>query len=94
MPAESQLDEVDLTDFQFAPECDMDCNEPAAAVGQGCGDGAPVLLCERHLRRNLEVIRNYVRLWQKVNKRVMICEHCYRPMFSLETHLEIRRLQP
>jgi ribosomal protein L37AE/L43A len=53
-----------------------------------------VLLCDKCLERGLEVIRLHVRTWQRDNNRVMICGGCYRPILTLDTHLEVKRLNP
>lgn len=88
---QSTLESVDLSHISFGPDCDL-CDQPAEFIGQGCGDKAPVLMCKNHLDRGLEVIRMYVRMWQKTNKQIMVCGHCYRPMLNLATHLEVKRL--
>jgi hypothetical protein len=54
----------------------------------------PVLLCDKCLERGLEVILLSVRTWQRDNNRVMICGGCYRPILTLDTHLEVKRLNP
>jgi hypothetical protein len=53
-----------------------------------------VLLCDKCLERGVEVIRLYVRTWQRGNKQVMLCGGCYRPVLTLDTHLEVKRLNP
>jgi hypothetical protein len=90
---QTELEPVDLSKYAFAPECDS-CGAEATVIGQGCGDSAPVLLCDKCLERALEVIRLYVRTWQRCNKQVMICGRCYRPVLTLDTHLEVKRLNP
>jgi hypothetical protein len=88
-----ELEPVDLREYEFAPGCDR-CGAEATIVGQGCGDSAPVLLCDKCLERGVEAIQVYVRTWQRDNKQVMICNGCYRPVLSLDTHLEVKRLNP
>lgn len=88
----ASLEAVDLTQYAFLPDCDQCHTQKATIVGQGCADAQPTLLCEGCLERGLEVIANYVKLWMRCNKRVMICEECHRPMINLETHLDIRYL--
>ena len=51
-----ELEPVDLCEYEFAPGCDR-CGSEATIIGQGCGDSAPVLLCDKCLERGLEVIR-------------------------------------
>ncbi|AHY84141.1 hydrolase [Mycobacterium phage MosMoris] len=91
MTSTSGLESVDLSNYSFAPSCDR-CPKPAAVVAQGCADKHPVLMCDDCLSRGLEVIAMFVRMWQKVNKRVCVCGDCYRPILTLDTHLEVRRL--
>lgn len=93
MSTQTELEPVDLSEYTFAPECDK-CGSEATVVGKGCADSAPVLLCDKCLKRGLEVIRMWVMMYQRANKRVMICENCYRPVLALETHLEVKRLHP
>ena len=88
-----ELEPVDLREYEFAPGCDR-CGSEATIIGQGCGDSAPVLLCDKCLERGLEVIRLHVRTWQRDNNRVMICGGCYRPILTLDTHLAVKRLTP
>ena len=89
--ANQQLEAVDLSEHQFAPQCER-CDRPAVAVAQGCMDKQPVVLCQEHLDAGIHAIVTYVKLWRRLNKRVMICGDCHRPILSLDTHLEIRRL--
>jgi hypothetical protein len=88
-----ELEPVDLRKYEFTSGCDR-CGAEATIVGQGCGDSAPVLLCDKCLERGLDIIRVYVRTWQRGNKQVMICGGCYRPVLTLDTHLEVKRLNP
>lgn len=85
------LQAVDLSEHQFAPVCET-CDDPAVYICKGCMDKAPVLLCEMCFDRGIDVIRKYVHLWQRLNKRVMICADCSRPVLDLGTHLDVRRL--
>lgn len=86
------VDPMDLTAPVFSPVCDH-CGESATVIGKGCADKEPVLLCDRCLDRGLEVVRNYIRMYQRFNKRICICGDCYRPILTLDTHLEVRRLK-
>jgi len=58
-----ELEPVDLREYEFAPGCDR-CGSEATIIGHGCGDSAPVLLCDKCLERGLEVIQLHVRTWQ------------------------------
>lgn len=86
-----QLEAVDLSAHQFAPQCDL-CDRPAVVIAKGCMDKQPTVLCQEHFDRGLEVISSYLKLWRTLNKRVPICGDCNRPIISLDTHLEARRL--
>lgn len=55
-------------------------------------DKQPTVMCQDHFDRGLEVISSYLKLWRTLNKRVPICGDCHRPILSLDTHLEARRL--
>lgn len=89
----SQVAPVDLTEYALPQQtCDRGCGRPAEYVAKGCMDKEPVLMCKTCLTRGLEVIRNTVRMYQKLNHRVLICGDCHRPILHLETHLEIRNL--
>lgn len=90
----TELASVDLTKYVFAPDCDVCQAQKATNVAKGCADERPVLMCDECLDRGLEVVSTYIRLWQKTNKRVFICGDCYRPVLSLDTHLDVRRLRP
>jgi hypothetical protein len=68
------------------------CESPAVVIAQGCNDKQPVLLCEQHLQRGLEALNTYLKLWRQFNKKVTICGDCHRPILTLETHLEIKKL--
>lgn len=92
MAASAELESVDLSKYALIPECDICTTEEATVVAQGCGDARPVLMCDGCLHRGLEVISTYVRMWQRANKRVFVCGDCYRPVLTLETHLDVRRL--
>ncbi len=71
--------------------CSRGCGKNATVYAKGCADKEPVALCEPCLARGLDVIRKYVQMYQRLNKRIMVCGDCYRPILTLETHLEIRR---
>jgi hypothetical protein len=86
------LADVDLTKSQFTPSCDR-CDKPAKYIAKGCADPHPVLLCDEHYHRGVQVIVTYLRIWQRANKKVMICGDCYRPILSLDTHLEAKYLE-
>ena len=89
--ANAQLQSVDLSEHKYSPQCDM-CELPAVVIAQGCMDKQPVILCQMHLERGLSQINSYIKLWRQLNKKVMICGDCHRPILTLETHLEIKRL--
>ena len=88
----TQTDAVDISSYTFTVPCEMGCESPAAYVVKGCMDKAPVTLCEEHYQRGLHAIIAYVHMYQRVNKRVLICSDCYRPVLSLETHMEVKPL--
>ena len=88
----TELEQVDLSKHVFAPACDVCGTNKATHVAQGCADAHPVLMCDGCLDRGLEVIALYIRMWQKLNKRVFVCGDCYRPVLTLDTHLDVRRL--
>lgn len=92
MSASTELEQVDLTKYAFAPDCDVCTKVKATVVAQGCADQHPVLMCDECLDRGLEVIAMFIRMWQKFNKRVFVCGDCYRPVLTLDTHLDVRRL--
>lgn len=84
---------VDLSEHTFRPPCEgANCDKPAAVIAQGCMDKHPVVMCEDCFNRGIEVIKNFVRMYQKLNKKVMVCGDCYRPILRLDTHLEVKRL--
>ena len=90
----TELQSVDLTEYRYAPDCEMNCGRAATIIGQGCNDKQPVLLCDECLDLGLTRISNFIKMWQRANKRVFICGDCYRPILSLSTHLDVRRLAP
>lgn len=86
-----RLQSVDMPTHRYAPQCDM-CPSDAVVIAQGCNDKQPVLLCQEHITRGLELLDTYLKLWRQVNKKVMICGDCHRPILTLETHMEIKKL--
>ena len=92
MAASPELESVDLKKYTFAPGCDVCDERTATIIAQGCADSQPVLMCDECLERGLEVISLYIRMWQRLNKRVFVCGDCYRPVLNLDTHLDVRRL--
>ena len=66
--------------------------------GNGVGfdvflDGTEVnIMCRQCFDRGIQVIGEWVHLYQKHNHRIMICGHCYRPVLRLDTHLDVREL--
>lgn len=68
------------------------CEESATFIAKGCMDKTPVVLCEEHLQRGLKNLNTYLKMWRNLNKRVMICGDCHRPILTLDTHLEIKKL--
>lgn len=81
-------DTPDLSE-QFAKPCEMGCGREATHIAKGCMDKDPVHMCLPCLERGIEVVRMAVRMYQRLNKRVMVCADCYRPVLTLATHLEI-----
>jgi len=88
----TQATPVDLTEYHFQEQCDRGCGRDATVVARGCMDKAPALLCDQCLKRGLEVISNYVHMYQRTNKKVLICGDCHRPILNLDTHLDVRLL--
>lgn len=82
---------VDLTE-QFTQGCDLGCGQAAAYIAKGCMDKEAVHMCGDCLQRGLDLIRKTVKMYQRLNKRILICGDCHRPVLTLETHLEIREL--
>lgn len=80
---------MDLSDYQFTLSCSRDCGRDATVWAKGCMDSEPVALCDPCLARGLDVVRKMVSMYQRFNKKVMICGDCYRPILTLETHLDI-----
>ena len=84
---------VDLTGYSLPKQqCDLGCGRDAQFVARGCMDKDAVLMCKQCLERGLDVVRKAVHMYQRFNKKVMICGDCYRPILHLETHVEIRNL--
>lgn len=81
---------VDLSERHDHPICEQGCGRRAVHIAKGCMDKHPVLLCEEHYRRGVQVIIMYLKMYQRLNKRVLICGDCNRPILTLETHLEVR----
>lgn len=94
MTATTELEPVDLSEYACTPDCDVCDKAQATHIAQGCADKHPVLMCVDCLTRGLEVLAMFVHMWQKHNKRVFICGDCYRPVFNLDTHLDVRKLSP
>jgi hypothetical protein len=86
------LEAVELPSQPYHPPCEMGCGRPAVIIAQGCMDKQPVVMCDECLNRGIEVIKTYVHTYQRVNKRVLICGDCHRPVLRLDTHLDVRRL--
>ena len=82
---------VDLTEYVFSQQCER-CDKPAAVIVKGCMDKEAVTLCDPCLKRGLDVIATYIHYYQRLNKRVLVCQDCSRPILTLETHIDIRRL--
>lgn len=79
-------------EYTFPEMCERDCGRPATVVAKGCMDKNPTAMCNECLDRGLEVISNMVKMYQKHNRRVLICGDCHRPVLTLDTHLEIKPL--
>lgn len=87
----AELKPVDLSEYWYAPQCDM-CDQAAVVIAKGCMDKEPVVLCREHFDKGMNTLTSFLRLWRKVNKRVMICGDCNRPILTLDTHLDVREL--
>jgi hypothetical protein len=85
------LAETDLSEYTFPPKCGS-CGRAPTVFAKGCMDREPVLMCDDCLKRGLDLVTKLVRMYQRYNKKVMICGDCYRPILTLETHLEIKRI--
>lgn len=83
--------QVDPASYTFAPTCEL-CEKPADVLAQGCMDRIPVAMCNHCLERGLNLVSKVVHLYQKHNRRVMICGDCHRPILTLDTHLEVTQL--
>jgi hypothetical protein len=86
------LEPVDLA-ISFIPECERECGRKATVIAQGCMDKQPALLCDECFKRGIEVIETYIKMHMRLNKRVIICGDCHRPLLSLDTHLNVKRLE-
>ncbi len=73
-------------------ECSRDCGRKSTHVVKGCMDKEPVHLCEECLDRGIEVIRLAISLYQRLNKHIMVCGDCYRPLITLDTHITVMEL--
>jgi formate-dependent nitrite reductase cytochrome c552 subunit len=85
-------DAVDLTRYTFEQTCELGCGRPATVIAKGCMDRQPVIMCNQCLQRGLDLVRKAINMYQRFNKRVMICGDCHRPILNLSTHVEIRRI--
>lgn len=90
----TELEPVDLTEYRYAPDCEMGCGRAGTVIGQGCADKHPVVLCDECLDSGLKLISQFVHDWQLEHRRIFICGNCYRPVLRLDTHLDVRRLNP
>jgi hypothetical protein len=91
--ADMTLQQMDLSGHTFSPMCEMrECTSVATVIAQGCGDKTPVIMCENCLNEGIELIKEFVRLYQRTERRVAICGDCNRPILSLDTHLEVKKL--
>lgn len=87
------LAQVDLSEHKFDPACEMsECSNPATHIARGCMDKAPVLMCDGCLDRGIELITKVVKMYMRLNKRVLICDDCHRPVINLDTHLDVHRI--
>lgn len=93
MTAVQENSTADMIDERlYNPECDHGCGRPATVVAKGCSDKEPVLMCDECLERGIGLIRTFLKLYMRHNKRVPVCEHCYRPFLTLDTHIDVHRL--
>jgi hypothetical protein len=84
---------VDLSEHQFRPICEMvDCDHPATVIAKGCMDKAPVVMCDQCFDRGIELVKSTIRMYQRSNKRVLVCGDCHRPILRLDTHIDVSRL--
>ena len=83
---------VDLTEYTFTQGCVMGCGRDAAVIAKGCMDKEAVYLCDRCFTRGLDLVRLVVRMYQKLNRKILVCDDCHRPIITLETHIDVRRL--
>ena len=87
------MEKVDLSEHLFAPACDMKgCENTAVYIAKGCRDKVPVMMCGPCFDRGIDLITKVVHLYQRVNKRVMICGDCHRPVLRIDTHLDVFKL--
>lgn len=91
------MEPVDLSQPQYSPTCgytdhDGVCGKPADVMAKGCMDIEPALLCQDHLAVCIHRVELVVHMYQKLNKRVMICGNCYRPILTLDTHIDIKEI--
>jgi hypothetical protein len=86
------LEQVDLSEHNYAPDCDMGCGRKAVVIAQGCRDKEPVVLCQDCLDVGIHRIEMAIKMFMRFNKRVMICGDCHRPIINLDTHLDVRKL--
>lgn len=82
---------IDLTEYVFSQQCER-CDKPATVIAKGCMDKEAVYLCDLCLKRGLEVIKTYIHYYQRLNKRILVCQDCHRPIINLSTHLELQHL--
>lgn len=86
----TQAKPLDLSEYTYPPKCG--CGRAPTVLAKGCADKEAVVLCDQCLKRGLDVISKFVHMYQRANHRVMICGDCYRPILTLETHLELRAI--
>lgn len=92
------MEPVDLSQPQYSPTCAYidhgePCGKPAEVMAKGCMDKEPALLCAEHLKLSVKRVEMTIRAYQQLNKRVLICGDCYRPILTLDTHIDIKDIQ-
>lgn len=72
----------------FTQQCEQ-CGGDADYLAKGCMDKEAVYMCAACLQRGVARIRAFIKMYQHFNKKICICGDCYRPILTLETHIEL-----
>lgn len=78
--------------YTFTSLCDLGCGQPATAIAKGCMDKTPTMLCNTCLQRGIELVGLVIHTYMRLNKQILICGDCHRPILNLDTHIDIRHL--